>query len=533
MTRQPSGRRIVSTWFPRLALDRWRKINAGSADHPADSTPLALVSEGAHGTVIDAVNAAAREAGAKPRQRLTDARAIYPLLEVHQSDHDGDAVLLERLTHWAHRWSPWTAIDGTDGLLLDTTGAAHCFGGEAAMLADMHARYAALGFASRTAIAPTVGGAWALARFAKDGTNVDEQGLRTALAPLPVQALRIDADTALLLRRVGLKTIGALADIPTLALARRFRSPSSGRSLARSFARRKANVPASPLHRLQQALGQIAEPVEPLAPRTLYRASSRVAEPIRHVAVLQPVLADLARDLCDQLFARQQGLRAARFEAFRVDGMIQALHAQTAAPVRAPDHIVRLFAEELGKLEAGFGFDAFALTAFHHEDMAARQAGLDEEVVEGTALPELIDRLCARIGANRVLRPVPYASHMPERSVGWRPALQGELALADAGPPAERPLRLFDRPEPVTVIYATPEGPPRRFRWRRVLHDVVKVEGPERIAPEWWRERSTARLRDYYKVEDETGRRFWIYRGGVAGDGRGGAPQWFMHGLFV
>lgn len=514
-------------------MDRWQSNAAKLGERANDFVPLALVSEGTHGTVIDAVNAAAREVGAKPEQRLTDARAIYPLLEVHPSDQAGDAAFVERLTRWAHRWSPWTAIDawgnGRDGLHLDTTGAAHCFGGEAAMLADMHSRYAAMGLASRTAIAPTIGGAWALARFADDGTIVDEAGLRTALAPLPVEALRIGADTALLLRRVGLKTIGALADVPTLALARRFRSLG----LAKRFASRKADAPANPLHRLQQAFGQIAEPVAPLAERTLYRVCSQVMEPIRHTALLEPVLADLARDLCEQLFTGQQGLRAAQFDAFRVDGAMQSLHARTAAPVRAPDHVARLFTEGLTTLDAGFGFDAFVLTAPYHDDMAAHQAGLDEEPVEGIALPELIDRLCARIGAGRVNRPVPYASHMPERSIGWCPALQGELALAEAAPAKERPIRLFDRPEPVTVIYATPEGPPRRFRWRRCLHDVVKVEGPERIAPEWWRERSTARLRDYYKVEDENGRRFWIYRGGMVDDGRGGPPEWFMHGLFA
>ena len=79
---------------------------------------------------------------------------------------------------------------------------------------------------------------------------------------------------------------------------------------------------------------------------------------------------------------------------------------------------------------------------------------------------------------------------------------------------------------------ATPEGMPRRFVWRRAVHDIARVEGPERIAPEWWRERSTARLRDYYRVEDQAGRPYWIYREGLVGDGRGGLPEWYMHGLF-
>ncbi len=506
-------------------MDRWRKISGA----PDDGVPFALISDNAHGSVIDAVSRAAREAGARCGQRLTDARAICPTLAVEPSDQAGDKAWLERLTGWTRRWGPWTATDGRDGLLVDTTGVAHCFGGEDAMLADMQERYAALGFAARTAMAPTIGAAWALARYGGKGANVDEAGLRSALASLPVESLRIDADAAMLLRRVGLKSIGALADMPTLALARRFRSLG----FARTFTRRKTDASANPLHRLQQALGQIAEPVEPLAERTIYRARSRMLEPIRHTAVLEPVLIDLARDLCEQLFADQQGLRRVRFEAFRVDGHTQALHAGTTAPVRDPDHIVRLFGEDLEQLEAGFGFDAFALTALLHETMAARQSGLDEEPPEGIAVSELVDRLCARIGPDKVHQPLPRASHVPERAVEWRPAMQGMDADPQVPVLPERPLRLFDRPEPVTVIYATPEGPPRRFRWRRVLHDVVKVEGPERIAPEWWRERSNVRLRDYYKVEDQAGRRFWLYRGGVIDDGRGGPPQWFMHGLFA
>ena len=97
---------------------------------------------------------------------------------------------------------------------------------------------------------------------------------------------------------------------------------------------------------------------------------------------------------------------------------------------------------------------------------------------------------------------------------------------------AARPERLLDRVEAIAVIYATPEGLPRRFVWRRAVHDVVKAEGPERIAPEWWRERSTARARDYYRVEDREGRRYWIYRDGRHGDGRGPDPVWYLHGLF-
>jgi len=92
---------------------------------------------------------------------------------------------------------------------------------------------------------------------------------------------------------------------------------------------------------------------------------------------------------------------------------------------------------------------------------------------------------------------------------------------------------LLDKPESIAVLYAAPDGSPQRFRWRGQVRDVVRVEGPERIAPEWWRERSTARLRDYYRIEDSCGARYWIYRHGLVGDGRGGAPLWFLHGLYA
>ncbi len=127
-------------------------------------------------------------------------------------------------------------------------------------------------------------------------------------------------------------------------------------------------------------------------------------------------------------------------------------------------------------------------------------------------------------------------SHLPERASGWEAAIRDRPTPNPSrlreGSSKNAPQRLLDRPEAIAVVYATPEGLPRRFVWRRAVHDIARVEGPERIAPEWWREPSTSRLRDYYRVEDQAGRRYWIYREGVIGDGRGGVPDWFIHGLF-
>jgi len=514
---------MVAIWLPQMAMEHWQ--NTHSEWDAAQ--PFALASEGSNGIMIDAVSTMARKAGAKPGQRLTDARAICPTLAIHFSDPAGDTQRLVQLGLWAQRWSPWTAVDGRDALLLDSTGAAHLFGGETAMLRDMHRALTQQGFTSRIAIAPTIGGAWALAHFGASASMVvTQQDLAPELAPLPIEALRIESDTALLLRRLGLNTIGSLADIPTQALARRFRK----------YRREIAN----PLKRLQQAYGQSEEVVEPLVPCPLYRAVKRVSEPVRYTAILQPILRDLATQLCHKLEASQCGLRRTCFQAFRVDGHIARLEVETAAPARSVQHIVRLFAERMEKLEAGFGFDAFALTALWHEPMQAIQKDLEEdEDQQGIPLPYLLDRLRVRLGSHNVGVLAAHPSHIPERAViqsGNALTLSAER-IADLGAEhitdLNRPLKLLEWPEVISVVYATPDGPPRRFRWRQQLHDVVQHQGPERIAPEWWRERSDVRLRDYYRVEDDAGRRFWIYRNGVVDDGRGAPPRWFLHGLFA
>lgn len=503
---------------------------------PDDAVPFALTLEGAHGPVLAAANPAAREAGVQPGQRATDARGICPALRIAPADPAGQAITLRRLAHWAQRWSPLTATDGEDGLWIDMTGALHLAGGEGeagerVFLADLRGRLRALGFSARAALAPTYGAAWALAHFTASGhpggsgndgvrgNRIEGDMLDGALAPLPVAALRLDPATVQLLERLGLKTIGALAVVPRLSLARRFRSGMAG---------------ADPLLRLDQALGREAEPMEALEVRPHPHALRRLLEPVAHVGQVRLVLGDLADDLCAVLALEQRGVRRLRLEGFRVDGTIDGVEVALAEPCCDPAHMARLFDGRLERMEAGFGFDAFALTALWHEHVAPEGRDYLRAGRPQAALARLIDRLSMRLGEEAVRRPQAVESHVPERSVRWERALQG-LAPADAVPPSPqlpRPLRLLDRPEAISVLYATPEGPPRRFVWRRMVHDVVRHEGPERIAPEWWRERSTARLRDYYRVEDKQGRRYWIYRNGAIGDGRGGPPDWYLHGIF-
>ena len=545
--------------MPALAIERWAK----SSDLPPDE-PVVLIVEGAHGQLIHAVTKAATERVARPGARLTDARALDPSLVAVAADPEGDQALLQRFAKWAGRWSPLVEVDGGDALRLDVTGVAHLFGGEDGLAKDIRARFAQAGFTARIAIAPTAAAAWALSRFdrkpfivtpAKAGVHVGAN--RTALEdsgdmdaslrwhdqlrPLHVSALRLDPDTVRTLERLGLKTIGALIEMPRLALARRFKDD------------------ADVVDALDRMLGRKPEPLTAAPDNPPPRATLRLEEPATYVEAPGEALGRLIPELVRQLQHRHLGARRLALTGYRVDGSIAAASVATAIPSREPKHLQRLLADKAAALNPEFGFDAFALTADWTEELGAAQDSLVEEPSGERELALLIDRLTVKLGTRAVRKPQAEESHLPERASGWvsavfspsphrgggkEPRSGGRERVRDIirplsptplpqrGEGLARPARLLDRPEAIDVIYATPEGMPRRFVWRRAVHDIARVEGPERIAPEWWRQPGSARLRDYYKVEDADGRRYWIYREGLIGDGRGGAPLWFIHGLF-
>jgi len=469
-----------------------------------------LTVEGTHGPVIHAVTPAAGERGARTGARLTDARALDPALVAVPADPAGDAALVARLAAWARRWSPLVEVDGADGLRLDIGGVAHLFGGERGLIADVRTRFAVLGLTARLAIAPTAGAAWALSHYAPCICGDD---IAARLTPLPVAALRLGPDTVRTLERLGLKAIGALNDVPRLALARRFRGAQDV------------------VDALDRAIGRKPEPLTAAQEEPRPRAALRLEEPATHPEAAGQALERLIPELVRQLQERHLGARRLALHGFRVDGSVATAGVATAIASREPKHLQRLLAEKAAALDPEFGFDAFALEADWSEALDAAQDSLVEEPSGKPELARLVDRLTVKLGPRAVRRPQRHESHLPERAIGW------VAAVASSASPIERkerlgPSRLLDRPEAIDVIYATPEGMPRRFRWRRVVHDIARVEGPERIAPEWWRQPSSARLRDYYRVEDAEGRRYWIYREGLIGDGRGGLPVWFMHGLF-
>ncbi len=497
-------------------MDRWQRMQERSGNALPDDLPQALAAEGAHGPVIHAVNRAAGLAGVSVGARVVDMRALCPALRVEYADPQGDRTALDRLALWARRWCPWTIADdwapagtvgGSHGLILDTTGSDHLWGGEAAMLAGMEADLSALGLSARLALAPTWGAAWALARFGP------VRAICAPTAPLPVAALRLDGETVLLLNRLGLRTIGHLADLPRLSLARRF----------------PRGAPAqNPLIRLDQVTGHLPEPVSAPDAPPVFRSDARLAEPI-----LDPShhLPGLCAGLCEQLAKARHGARRLRLTVYRTDGEISRIEATCARPSRDPAHLAFLFRDRLERINPGFGFDLISLEAPATEALAARQADLAGDPDSGQDLSQLVDRLTARFGRTALAQVQPVASHIPERSETRIPPLAAPPAVRPR--PTERPQRLFDHPEEIGVLHTVPEGPPAQFQWRRRSYRVARYQGPERIAPEWWQDKPGTRLRDYFKVEDTEGHRFWLYREGRADDGRGGAPRWFLHGIFA
>ncbi len=495
-------------------MERWQKKMDRANVAPPDDVAVVLATEGQHGPVIHATNRAARLMGASAGARVVDIKAVCPDLQVEYADIAGDQLALERLTLWARRWCPWTSPDGADGLILDTTGADHLLGGEAAMLVDIETRLSLLGLSARIAVAPTWGAAWALARYGPVRAICPVDQMAAQLAPLPVPALRLNEATLLLLRRLGLKTVGDLAKVPRLSLTRRFA---------------RAALHANPLLRLDQAMGCLAEPVASKEARPRIKAQSQLPEPIQDPTAYLP---ELCENLCAQLTLHGLGCRRLSLTVFRTDGEVSTITAATAAPSRDPGHLRRLFDDKLERINPGFGFDLITLEAAIVEPVESIQTRLGGGSNEDLQLPHLIDRLVARFGERSIKRPVLNASHLPERAQRVIGALQ-EVDSTTAPLIKERPIRLLWTPEQVRVVYAVPEGPPAQFIWRRQTHKVARYAGPERIAPEWWKDRPGTRLRDYFKIEDQTGKRLWLYREGLHEDGRGGDPRWFIHGMFA
>lgn len=520
-------RRYLALVLPALATDRVVTARPAWRD-----TPVVTVAPGRRGVAVVAANRAARQGGIEVGATLAEARALHPALKVADADPGGDRAFLDRLAGWCLRWTPLTAADPPDGLILDITGAAHLVGGEAALLADACARLGRAGLAVRGAIADTAAAARALARFAGPATLCPPGRDAAAVAVLPVAALGIARDQAAALERRGLARISDLLAVPRAALGPRF-----GTEL---------------LDRLDRITGRAATPISPHTPAPRLSARHAAPEPVAAPEVIARIVDRLVRTLCRSLEAAAVGVRRLALAAYRCDlppdHPPQTLVIGTGRPLDDPRRLMRLIADKLPAIDPGTGLDALIVWADAVEPLVATQLDLfagtpppapasprtadpaptAASAGAGDTVADLIDRLSNRLGADRVVRAVPVESWQPERAQRWlapgEPA-PPEAAAAETAWPADRPRPplLLARPEPIDVVAPVEDEPPLLFRWRGAVHRLSRVEGPERLAADWWR--APGPPRDYYRVEDTDGRRFWLFRTGEP-------PAWYLHGLF-
>jgi protein ImuB len=524
--------RIVSVWVPRWPIKRFLAAQAISpAGKPIDpERPFVLAIPATGGLRIAAMNEAAEDAGISVGDPVTDARAKADSLQVRAADSTADDAALRRLALWATRYtptaSPWTEENGADGFFLDIEGAAHLFGGEESLLADLAGRLDQFGLPARLAVADTPGMAWALSHFDLAPQSIlSAGGDAAALSAMPIEALRLSVETRALLRRLGFKSVGALLDRPRAPFAARFADEL--------------------LRRLDQALGRRDEPLIPVTAPPIYHSLNYLLEPIvSHQAILAHACR-LMQHLVNVLVRDEVGARALRLRLYGVDGTVETIDIGLTSLTRSVPHVSRLIELKLEALTAmhdgGFGFEAIGLAVTRAEPMPERQIELNvstahsplQNDIEGAAL---IDALRHRLGPDRVRQFESVPCHIPECAETLTEINGETLQNWSIEEEQTRPLLLLPQAEPTEVTALIPDGPPRRFRWRGVTYDIAGAQGPERIADEWWHapypSQGGALTRDYYLVEDGEGHRFWLYREGLYGR-ETATPRWFVHGLFA
>ena len=478
---------------------------------------------GQSGARISALDATAQAQGLYLGQPLADARAQVPGLFALPHDRPAEARALERLARWCGRWSPDVAPapDG-NGVLLDSAGVAHLFGGEAGLMRDALQRVRALGLHAQAALADTSGAAQALAMYHPGASQAGGMlaPIGAGLAPLlelPIEALRLEGSLSEKLRALGLRRIGDLTRQSRVSLARRFSSQL--------------------LQRLDQAEGRLGEPLSPLLPQPCRSVERRFAEPLRTLEGLKAVASELSQAMAALLAREQAGARRLALRLYRVDGEMLQFAIGMARPEHDAGRLARLFKERLDsaaeRLDLGFGLDSAQMRVLSAQPLEAQAQALDPVAAEASAITgrlfALSDRLAARLGEGAVQRLAPRDRHWPEQAQ-QRAARDCQPAVFDERLGAYRPLLLLDPPEPIEAIAEVPDAPPRQFRWRRIAHSVIRAEGPERLEAPWW---SKARpVRDYYRVETLLGQRLWLFREGLYAMGDS-PPRWFLHGAFA
>ncbi len=513
--------RFLALWFPYLPAERVMRRRFGRSWRSQAATipsqaPIVFSRRESNTLRVTALDARAETLNLRIGLGVAEARAMHPGIEIIEEEPLADRRLLESLADWCDRYTPLVALEDDSGLFLNISGCAHLFDGERAMLDEIVSRFRAQGFDARAGLASTPGAAWAAARYTP-GHIVGAGAEAAFFAPLPLGSLRLDAPTSAGLESVGLRVAGALMKTPRAPLVRRFGSLVT--------------------LRLDQALGHLDEPVSPRLPAPALSVERRFFEPVTERDDIETILNGLVERLKPELERRVEGARQLQLQLFRIDGEVSRVTVAASRPLRDSKRIIRLFHEKLSaasaNIDPGYGFDLIRLAVLEAEALPPQQASLGDSDETQADLAQFADRVCARLGEQTLTMPRLSQTHIPELAATPAPFFPDVRATCNSVAATERPVRLLERPEQIEVVAVEiPEGPPSRFRWRHVSYRVARAEGPERIAPEWWRSSAIAGTRDYFRVEDDDGRRYWLYREGSYG-GSTSPPGWFVQGLFA
>lgn len=495
-------KRFVSIWFRHLCTD-WFSIRQGELHQKCF-----VLSAPVHGRmVVAAANALAQRHGIVKDMVIADARAVMPDLVVMDEIPDLIDKLLRRLAVWCIRFTPVVAVDPPDGLILDASGCSHLWGGDQRYMQAIGMKLNQRGYDVRLAMADTPGAAWALARYGTDNLVVDAGMHREAILSLPTQCLRLEQEAVDRLHRLGLHRVGQFIDMPRSSLLRRF-GPGF-------------------LKRLDQVLGHEDELIQPVEVPEPYQERLPCLEPIATAGGIEYALNELLTKICQRLKGESKGLRSACFKAYRVDGKTVQIEIGTNKPSNHIGHLFRLFQLKIVEIEPGLGIELFVIEAKKVDEIQNYQETLwnESDGLEDERLFEMLDRVYAKTGVKPV-RYLPAEHYWPERSCKIADSLAEEPAIPWSKQ-GLRPMLLYKVPVPIEVTAPIPDYPPMLFRYQGKLHRVVKADGPERIEQEWWLQRG--QHRDYYKVEDESGNRYWLFRSGHYDEKE---SKWFMHGVF-
>ncbi|WP_276371309.1 DNA polymerase Y family protein [Chryseolinea sp. H1M3-3] len=496
-------RRFVSIWFRYLTTD-WFSLRQ---PHLRD-LPFVLCAPSHGRMIVTAANAVAQAMEIDTGTAVADARAIIPTLQIADDKSDLGDRLLKRLAEWCIRFTPSVAVDSPDGLLLDVTGCTHLWGGDQFYLDEIIKKLNARGYDVRAAIADTAGAAWAVARYGNGPFVITSEFHIEALLPLPPEALRLEMDTIDRLHKLGLHRISQLIGMPRSSLRRRF---------GEHF-----------IHRLNLALGLEEEVIQSVQPMEPYHVRLPCLEPIVTLTGIEIALDQVLKMLCHRLQQEQKGLRVATLKGYRVDGKVVHVDIGTHQPSHNVSHLFKLFENKLSTIEPALGIELFVLEASKIEDHTPKQEELWQKPggLDDVSISELIDRLAGKTGV-QAIRYLPDEHYWPERSFRPASSLNEKLKIAWRSD-RPRPINILSVPERIEVTSPIPDYPPMLFRYQGKLHRIMKADGPERIEQEWWLQQG--QHRDYYRVEDEEGQRYWLFRLGHYNDK---TYQWFMHGFFA